>query len=56
MKKRTKIILASTGAVAVLVLGTGGYVVYRAIVPRDIAIDDNASAQSNFYQYIENLL
>ncbi len=54
MKKRTKIILASTGAVAVLVLGTGGYVVYRAIVPRDIAIDDNASAQSNFYQYINN--
>ncbi|MGT2959768.1 M13-type metalloendopeptidase [Streptococcus caballi] len=52
MKKRTKIILSSAGAVLVLGLAGGGYYIYKTVVPQKIAVDKNATVQSNYYQYI----
>ncbi|MGT2907274.1 M13-type metalloendopeptidase [Streptococcus dentiloxodontae] len=52
MKRRTKIILLSTGTVLALGVAGGGFYVYQNFVPHKIAINENATAKSNFYQYI----
>ncbi len=52
LKKRTKRILWGTGAVLALALAGGGYYAYQNFIPHKVGFDKNATAQSNFYQYI----